>query len=174
MPCRLRSFGLLPLLLLAAQSNAADDAYAVGIHEWQHQHETDVRTGGWLLLVGRYEVAPGASSIGSDPGSTMVLPESAPPRLGVLTRTASDFRFEPAAGIAATIDGAPLSGIAELSTAHGKGRVAAARFSFAVRKIGDDYYVLARRRGGSEVPRRVPLSAPGGRRGRCSRPGVLL
>jgi uncharacterized protein (DUF1684 family) len=143
MPRGLRLIGLLLLLLLAGRGNAADEAYAAGIHEWQHEHETDVRTGGWLLLVGRYELAPGASSLGSDPGSTMALPEGAPPRLGVLTRAASVFRFEPAPGVAVTIDGAAVSGITELSTAHGKGRVAAASFSFAVRKIGDDYYVLA-------------------------------
>ena len=142
-PRALKLIGLLPLLLLAGQSNAADDGYVTEIHEWQHQHETDVRTGGWLLLVGRYEVTPGASSIGSEPSSTIVLPDGAPPRLGVLTRTADEFRFEPAPGAAVTIDGAPATGIAELSTTHGKGRVAAASFSFAVRKIGDDYYVLA-------------------------------
>ena len=143
MPRGLRLIGLLALLLVAGQGNAADEAYAAGIHEWQHEHETDVRTGGWLLLVGRYEVAPGASSLGSDPGSTMVLPEGAPPRLGVLTRAGSVFRFEPAPGVAVTIDGAPAAGVAELSTAHGKGRVAAGTFSFAVRPIGDDYYVMA-------------------------------
>jgi uncharacterized protein (DUF1684 family) len=143
MPRGLRLIGLLPLMLLAGRGNAADEAYAAGIHEWQHEHETDVRTGGWLLLVGRYEVAPGASSLGSDPSSTMVLPEGAPPRLGVLTRAASVFRFEPAPGVAVTIDGAPAAGVAELSTAQGKGRVAAGTFSFAVRPIGDDYYVMA-------------------------------
>jgi uncharacterized protein (DUF1684 family) len=141
-PRVLRLIGLLPLLL-AGQSPAADDAYAAEVHEWQREHETDVRTGGWLLLIGRYEVEPGAASIGSDPSSTMILPEGAPPRLGVLTRAASVFRFEPAPGLAVTIDGAPATGIAELSTVHGKGRVAAGSFSFAVRPIGDGYYVLA-------------------------------
>ena len=143
MPRTLRWLGLLPLLLAAEHSDAAEGAYTAGIHEWQQQHETDVRTGGWLLLVGRYEVAPGPSSIGSDPGSTLVLPESAPPRLGVLTRTASVFRFEPAPGVALTVDGAPATGVLELATVPGKGRVAVGTFSFAVRAIGDDYYVLA-------------------------------
>jgi uncharacterized protein len=134
---------LLPPLLLMGQSNAADEAYVGRIHEWQREHDTDVRTGGWLLLVGRYEVAPGASSIGSDPGSVIVLPESAPPRLGVLTRTANVFQFEPAPGVAVTIDGAPAAGVAELTTSHGKGRVAAGSFSFVVRTVGDDPYLLA-------------------------------
>jgi uncharacterized protein (DUF1684 family) len=140
-----RFIGLLPLLLLLAGhgSAAADEAYAAELHEWQHQHETDVRSGGWLLLVGRYQVPPGASSIGSDPSSTIVLPEGAPPRLGVLTRAASVFRFEPTPGLAVTIDGAPVAGVTELTTAHGKGKVGAGSFSFAVRAIGDDYYLLA-------------------------------
>jgi uncharacterized protein len=143
MPRMLRLIGLFPLLLLTGHGNAAEDAYAAGVHAWQQQHDTDVRTGGWLLLVGRYEVAPGTASIGSDPGSTIVLHEGAPRRLGVLTRSASVFRFEPAPGIPVTIDGAPAAGVAELTTAHGKGRVAAGSFSFVVRTIGDDYYLLA-------------------------------
>lgn len=102
-----------------------------------------MRTGPWLMLVGRYEVAPGASSIGSDPASTIVLPEGAPPRLGMLTRTGSVFQFEPAPGLAVTIDGVPAAGATELTTAHGKGKVGAGSFSFAVRTIGDDYYLLA-------------------------------
>ena len=138
----LRFIGLLPLLL-TGHGSAADEAYAAEVREWQHQHETDVRSGGWLLLVGRYEVAPGASSIGSDPASTIVLPDGAPPRLGVLTRTGSVFRFEPAPGVPVTIDGAPAAGVTELTTAHGKGKVGAGSFSFAVRTIGDDYYRLA-------------------------------
>ena len=108
-PRILRSLGLLPLLLLTVQGSATDQTYAAGIRAWQQEHDPDVRTGGWLLLIGRYEVAAGASSIGSDPGSTIVLPEGAPRRLGVLTRTASDFQFAPASGVAATIDGAPAA-----------------------------------------------------------------
>jgi uncharacterized protein (DUF1684 family) len=135
--------GLIPLLLLAGHSSAADDAYAAGIREWQHQHDTDVRTGGWLLLVGRYPVAAGASSIGSDPSSAIVLPQGAPQRLGVLTRTANAFQFAPAPGVAVAIDGAPAAGVVELTTARGKGRVAAGSFSFVVRRIGDEFYALA-------------------------------
>jgi hypothetical protein len=60
MPRMLRLIGLLPLLVLTGHGNAAEDAYAAGIHAWQQQHDTAVRTGGWLLLIGRYEVAPGA------------------------------------------------------------------------------------------------------------------
>jgi uncharacterized protein (DUF1684 family) len=142
-PRRLSLIGLLPLLLVAGHSRAADEAYAAEVREWQHQHETEVRTGPWLLLVGRYEVAPGASSVGSDPASTIVLPDGAPPRLGVLTRTGSVFQFEPAQGVAVTIDGAPAAGVTELTTAHGKGKLGAGSFSFAVRTIGDDYYLLA-------------------------------
>jgi hypothetical protein len=125
MPRILRSLGLLPLLLLAVQGSATDQTYAAGIRAWQQEHDTDVRTGGWLLLIGRYEVAAGASSIGSDPGSTIVLPEGAPRHLGVLTRSGSVFRFAPASGLAATIDGAPAAASVELITERGKGRVAA-------------------------------------------------
>ena len=52
MPRGLRLIGLLALLLVAGQGNAADEAYAAGIHEWQHEHEPlypSKRRGGWLL-----------------------------------------------------------------------------------------------------------------------------
>jgi len=142
MPRSLRSLGLLPLLLLAVQGSNADDTYGAGIRAWQQEHDTDVRTGGWLLLVGRYEVAAGVSSIGSDPGSTIVLPEGAPRQLGVLTRTGSVFQFAPAPRVEATIDGAPAAATVELTTERGKGRVAAGSFSFAIRQIGDEFYAL--------------------------------
>jgi hypothetical protein len=45
----------------------------------------------------------------SDPASTIVLPQSAPQRLGVLTRKANVFQFEPAPGVAVTIDGTPAA-----------------------------------------------------------------
>lgn len=84
-----------------------------------------------------------AAGGGSQPASTIVLPEGAPPRLGMLTRTGSVFQFEPAPGLAVAIDGVPAAGATELTTAHGKGRVDAGSFSLAVRTIGDDYYLLA-------------------------------
>lgn len=142
MPRMLGSLGLLPLLLLAVQGSATNETYASGIRAWQQQHDTDVRTGGWLLLVGRYEVAAGASSIGSDPGSTIVLPEGAPRRLGMLTRAGSVFHFAPASGVTATIDGAPVAASVELTTERGKGRVGAGSFSFVIRQIGDEFYAL--------------------------------
>jgi len=142
MPRKLRSLGLLPLLLLAVQGSTADHTYAAGIRAWQQAHDTEVRTGGWLLLVGRYEVATGASSIGSDPGSTIVLPDAAPRRLGVLTRTDSVFQFAPPSGVAVTIDGAPAAATVELTTERGKGRVGAGSFSFVIRQIGAEFYAL--------------------------------
>jgi uncharacterized protein (DUF1684 family) len=150
MPRIVRLIGLLSLLL-PLPGRAADDGYSAGIHQWQRQHDQEVRTGGWLLLVGRYLVPPGASPVGSDPAAAILLPESAPQRLGVITRTGSVFHFEPAPGTGVTIDGTPASGISELTTASGKGRVGAGTVSFAIRKIGEDFYALVQDYGNPAV-----------------------
>jgi uncharacterized protein (DUF1684 family) len=132
----------LILVLLAGPGHAANDAYVAGIHEWQRQFAVDVRTGGWLFLVGRYKVAEGESFVGSAPTSSIVLPPDAPQALGKLTRRLNVIQFEPRSGVAVTIDDKPASGIVELGTARGSGRVRAGDISFAVRSIGDDYYAL--------------------------------
>jgi uncharacterized protein (DUF1684 family) len=142
---------LLPLLAVTGAVNAAPLSVTAGaaaadytaeIGKWREQFDEDVRTGGWLALVGRYQLAEGESSIGSDPASAVVLPEGAPARLGALRRHGRWVGFEPAAGLGLTIDGAPLTGFAELSTHQGAGRVRCGVWTLAVRKVGDDYYAL--------------------------------
>jgi uncharacterized protein len=122
-----------------AGADAAD--YPAAIGKWRHDFDDDVRTAGWLTLVGRYQLAEGESSIGSDASSAIALPEGAPARLGVLKRHGRWVGFEPAAGSGATLDGAPLAGLVELATRR-RGRVHFGPWSFAVRQVGDDYYVL--------------------------------
>lgn len=130
------------LLPLAATGSAAEGDYVASIEAWRQQFDSDLRTGGVLLLIGRFKLEEGSVTLGSDAASAIVLPEPAPARLGVLTRAADVFRFEPAPQVAATVDGKPASGLTELATAPGTGRVRAGDITFAVRAIGDDFYAL--------------------------------
>lgn len=116
--------------------------YAAGIAQWREQFDQDLRSQGWLALVGRYLLAEGESSIGSDASSTIVLPGGAPARLGTLRRHGRWIGFEPAPGTSATLDDAPFTGLAELTTRKGAGRVRSGALSFVVRQVGDDDYVL--------------------------------
>jgi hypothetical protein len=139
---RLTALLLLSCALFVSQTHAAEDAYVAGIHKWRREFDADVRTGGWLFLIGRYQVVEGESSVGSAPTSSIILSPGAPEQLGVLRRTGSVFRFEPAPGAAVTIDGKPASQASELATTSGSGRLRAGDNSFAVRAVGEDFYAL--------------------------------
>jgi uncharacterized protein len=52
------------------------------------------------------------------------------------------FQFEPAGGVEATVDGKAVSGVTELSTKSGSGRVRVGYYSFVVRAVADDFYLL--------------------------------
>jgi uncharacterized protein (DUF1684 family) len=147
MPRLMRStrLALLSLLLLtgAADAIAAGGAgYAAGIQKWRRDFDADVRTGGWLALIGRFKLGEGASTLGSDPGCTMILPVQAPRQLGIITRRAESFQYEPAPGVPTTMDGEALSGLTQLSTKGGSGRVRTGNFLFDVRAVGEDFYFL--------------------------------
>jgi uncharacterized protein (DUF1684 family) len=134
---------LLTLLLpLATTGSAAEGDYVASIEAWRQEFDADLRTGGVLLLIGRFKLEEGSVTLGSDAASTIVLPESAPARLGVLTRAADVFRFEPAPQAAVTVDGKAVSGLTQLATAPGTGRVRAGDITISVRAIGEDFYAF--------------------------------
>ncbi len=131
------------LLLIASLAGAADTDYVADIQKWRQDFDADVRTGGWLTLIGRYEVAEGASTIGSDPTRTVQLPSRiSKKRLGTLTRQGDGFQFKVARGVKATIEGHPLVGSTTLSTKPGAGRVQVGNLRLSVRSVGEDFYLL--------------------------------
>jgi uncharacterized protein len=132
---------LLLAVLCSRADPVADDSYSAGIAKWRQEFDQDVRTGGWLKLVARYKVEEGEAGIGSDPKLVMVLPDG-PAHLGVLRRHGRSIQFEPAPGAASTVDGKAILSAVELSTKSPTGRVRCGAIGFAVRPVGDDYYVL--------------------------------
>ncbi|HEV3020239.1 MAG TPA: DUF1684 domain-containing protein [Burkholderiaceae bacterium] len=132
----------LVLLLLAAHASGADTSYEAEIVKWRQEFEADVRTGGWLTLIGHIKLDEHALTIGSDPASNVVLPERAPKQLGTLTRRAEEFQFEPARDADVSIDGKAVSGKSEVSTKSGYGRITTGDIGLRVRSIGDDFYLM--------------------------------
>jgi uncharacterized protein (DUF1684 family) len=135
---------VLALLLLTPIADAADADYVAGIQTWRQEFDADVRSGGWLALIGRLKLEDGRTTLGSDSGSTLILPPQAPRQLGTVTRHASALQFEPASDVQATVDGNPVSGPCELGTKSGTGRVRVGSYLFSVRAVGDDFYLLLR------------------------------
>lgn len=131
------------LLLLAGLSSAAVDSYLAEIDKWRQDFDVDIRSAGWLTGIGRFEVPEGVSTLGSGRTSSMRLaPLHARKALGEVTRHANSFRFAPAAGIRATIDGHPIGRTTTLSLKSGSGKVRIGSLEFRIRELGDAYYLM--------------------------------
>jgi uncharacterized protein len=142
-PARLAALWLAGLgALHSSVARTEVGGYVAEIEKWRQDFDADVRTGGWLTLVGRTKLDEGTWTLGSEPKSALVLPAKAPGELGVLSRRGSAFRFEPAAGVAVTLGGKPVSGAVELPTKSGSARLASGDLTVAVRQAGDDFYLL--------------------------------
>jgi len=130
------------LLAFASATLAVEVNYQEEIAKWRQDFDTDVRKGGWLTLVNRVQLPGGAATIGSDSRSTVLLPSQGPKQLGTISRAGASFHFDPAHGIACTLDGTPVAGRVELSTKSGTGRVQVGTIRVAVRAVGEDFYAM--------------------------------
>lgn len=137
-------FGFLLLATLSAC--AADDAYVAEIQKSRRESDAFMRSDkSPLRLVGRFQVAENVSTPGSDPASTIVFPERAPRQIGKLTRQGRAFRFEASPGVEITINGNLINAAVELHVAKSpepSDRVGTGDFLFAIRPIGEDFYLL--------------------------------
>ena len=75
---------------------------------WRTKHETDYRRE-WVTIAGLHFLKPGAQTAGSAKGSDIELPASAPATLGRFVLEGTTVRFEPAAGSAVELAGAPVT-----------------------------------------------------------------
>lgn len=87
----------------------ADDGLAAWNAWREERRESIAGEDGWLTLIGLHWLDEGEVTIGSDPGSSIVLPaDRAPEHLGRLISTNGEVSFEPSSSTA-TIDGAPIT-----------------------------------------------------------------
>jgi hypothetical protein len=85
----------LLLLLAASAVFAADDAYRAQIEKDRQDTDEFLRSPrSPLLLVGRFSVNEGASTLGSDPASTIILPANAPSMSARSSVAATSSRFQ--------------------------------------------------------------------------------
>ena len=94
---------------------------------------------GWLSLIGRDWLNPGENTLGSAPGSTVLLPEwAAPAKAGLFLLEGSTVRFRPFPGSGLLLNGKPASEAVLKSDAEGKPDVLqAGRVRFYVIRRGD-------------------------------------
>jgi uncharacterized protein len=130
------------ILLLAGVAHASLGGYVAEIEKWREKFDDDVRHGGWLNMVGRTKIEEGPSTLGSDAASMLVLPPKAPAQFGTLIRQGVSFQFTPAPGVEATVATQAVSGSIDLPTKRGSARLQSGDLTFAVRAIGEDFYLL--------------------------------
>ena len=133
--------GVLTLLILGASARAADTQYVEEVEKWRQEFDADIRTGGWLVTIGRIKIGEGTWTLGASAESGIVLPAPSPPRVGALIRRGKLFEFQPVDGIEISIDDRVVTSRTELSTQQGAGKIKAGDLSLTVRLIADDFYL---------------------------------
>ncbi|HUP21669.1 MAG TPA: DUF1684 domain-containing protein [Thermoanaerobaculia bacterium] len=101
-------------------SVAVDPEYRAEIEAWRVQRLGKLTAeDGWLALAGLHWLEDGDTSLGSAPECDVVLPPSAPPRVGDIRRRGAEVRLALAPGITAVVDGGPVAGIVDLKSDAG-------------------------------------------------------
>ena len=110
--------GFLLVLTVAVCSVRASDN-EVSTDVWRQQYEAKLRApDGWLAVAGLFFLKPGLNTVGADAASDIALPAgSAAARVGVLRYDNHVVRFEPVAGVAASLNDEPVHGAVELRDA---------------------------------------------------------
>jgi len=113
---------LLGAVLAAAPSaRSIDPDYAHEIDGWRAKREEGLRApDGWLAVVGLHWLREGTSTIGSAKGNDIVLPLSAPPRVGTLDFTNGKAVIHVAPGVTVKSQDKPVADLELQSDKAGK------------------------------------------------------
>jgi len=108
---------LASCILLFAQGRAVSaedtETYSADIAQWHRLRvESLTAENGWLSLIGLFWLTEGINTLGSDPDSDLILPDSkAPSRVATLTLKGDQIHLEVAAGVAITHEGMRISAL---------------------------------------------------------------
>jgi uncharacterized protein (DUF1684 family) len=107
---------MIPIALLAlAGTSVTSQNFAKAEADWRTQRETRLKApDGWLSVAGLFWLRDGAGAMkaGSDPQSDIVLPASAPRRVGTFQMASGAVTFTPEKGARITVDGKPAAKLA--------------------------------------------------------------
>lgn len=132
---------LMILPVLSAAAGPATPEYFAEVEKFRQDLDADIRTGGWLDLVGRVKIREGISTLGSESGSAIALPAPSPMFVGTLARRGELFEFEPAGGATVSIDDRAVTSRNRAGDEARAGKIKAGGLSLAVRRIADDFYL---------------------------------
>jgi len=132
-----------------APQAAADPAWADELTRFRADREKSIAgPDGWITLVGRFALATGANSVGSDPGSVAVLPsDRAPALLGMLDVETDTVSWTTAAGADVRVEGEPVTRFALTDDSQGEPTLLeAGSLRLHVIRRGDAFFLRARDR----------------------------
>lgn len=125
-------------------SNGHTATYTEEIEAWRRQRETELRApDSWLSLTGLYLLADGPHSVGSDAANDVVLPASAPARLGEIEFQVGEALLTITTDAAVLVNGEPLRTAKLLDNGGGRRPtlVTVGTVSFFIHKFGDQHAV---------------------------------
>jgi uncharacterized protein (DUF1684 family) len=134
-----RTLALAPFCALCLCA-PAQDAYRNSVDAWHAERVARLASeDGWLSLIGRDWLNPGENTLGSAPGSTVLLPEGASiPKAGLFILEGTLVRFRPFPGSGILLNGKPAVEAVLKSDAEGKpDMLQAGRVRFYVIRRGD-------------------------------------
>jgi uncharacterized protein (DUF1684 family) len=100
-------------LMALGMATAGDDSLRQEVGKWRQKHEADYRRE-YVGLAGLFPLKSGANTIGSASTNDIVLPKKAPADAGQFVLEGEHVRFEPRAGVKATLKGKPITEPVEL------------------------------------------------------------
>jgi uncharacterized protein (DUF1684 family) len=140
--------GVSALVSVGRRLAGASMNYNAEIAEWRKNYDRDLRSEkGPLWLIARNNVPEGKTGIGSDPSNRVALPDRAPKFVGTIERQGSKVNFVPAAGIAVTLNGKPMSGplvVQAGATSKPGDKLAFGDFEIAISEAGGQYQLTVR------------------------------
>lgn len=106
--------------LLALLAEAPAD-YKAGVERWRSDREAELRAeDGWLSVAGLFWLKEGENACGSRGGSRVLLPKRAPEKAGSFVRRGREIRVRIEPGVAATLEGKPVTSALLRSDASGR------------------------------------------------------
>jgi uncharacterized protein (DUF1684 family) len=125
-------------LVPVAGQSGADSAHAKEVEAWRARHEADYRRD-YVPLAGLFFLKPGPNTVGSAPGSVVMLPKRLPASAGRFVLEGGRIRFEPAIGVRVMLKGKPVSAGFDVRTdgAENADEIGVGDVTFWVHESGD-------------------------------------